>query len=340
MPPQRRTPRSRSASASAASAVDASNRSGGPSKRASSIVSRRRLGRAAGGGKAAQLAAVGDDRWQGTTIGNGLRPSDWPTSRAVASGPTRGRGGIAETRPGAIARAAAYTRRSKGSSRRMSSGSRRDRLRSPRSKQRSRRWRRRCLGRARLDRLRKPLAIRAAVAPPSSRAATPRTRRPRSRRARNRRSRWRSEGKGSRIAGIVPWCGTTAGRFGRVDPSRIGAAGDSPTAASALGEGGRETIGTCSPTRFSVAAGSVAASSLGPHARVLLCHVTGQRHWDLPKGGIHAGETPAEAALRETMEETGLIFAPAALVDLGRPPTPARRTCISFAAPSDRVDPR
>jgi len=48
---------------------------------------------------------------------------------------------------------------------------------------------------------------------------------------------------------------------------------------------------------------------LAPTRELLLCHVTGQRHWDLPKGGIHDGETPAEAAVRETMEETGLIFA-------------------------------
>jgi ADP-ribose pyrophosphatase YjhB (NUDIX family) len=68
---------------------------------------------------------------------------------------------------------------------------------------------------------------------------------------------------------------------------------------------------------------------LAPTRELLLCHVTGQRHWDLPKGGIHDGETPAEAALRETMEETGLVFAPESLVDLGRFAYTARRTCIS-----------
>ena len=28
---------------------------------------------------------------------------------------------------------------------------------------------------------------------------------------------------------------------------------------------------------------------------LLLCHVTGQRQWDLPKGGIQVGETECEA---------------------------------------------
>ncbi len=57
---------------------------------------------------------------------------------------------------------------------------------------------------------------------------------------------------------------------------------------------------------------------LHPGREVLLCHVTGQRHWDLPKGGIDRGETPREAALRETREETGLVLAAEALADLGR----------------------
>jgi 8-oxo-dGTP pyrophosphatase MutT (NUDIX family) len=78
---------------------------------------------------------------------------------------------------------------------------------------------------------------------------------------------------------------------------------------------------------------------LAPTRELLLCHVTGQRHWDLPKGGIHEGETPAEAAVRETMEETGLVFAPEALVDLGRLPYTGKKDLHLFAAPSERVDP-
>jgi len=38
----------------------------------------------------------------------------------------------------------------------------------------------------------------------------------------------------------------------------------------------------------------------------LLAHATRTPRWDLPKGKIEAGETPLEAALRETLEEIGL----------------------------------
>jgi len=79
---------------------------------------------------------------------------------------------------------------------------------------------------------------------------------------------------------------------------------------------------------------------LAPTRELLLCHVTGQRHWDLPKGGIHDGESPCQAALRETVEETGLSFAAEALVDLGRLPYTAKKDLHLFAALSERIDPR
>lgn len=41
---------------------------------------------------------------------------------------------------------------------------------------------------------------------------------------------------------------------------------------------------------------------------VLLCHVTGTNHWDIPKGMQDAGESAFEAAKRELWEETGLEF--------------------------------
>jgi len=72
---------------------------------------------------------------------------------------------------------------------------------------------------------------------------------------------------------------------------------------------------------------------------LLLCHVTGQRHWDLPKGGIQAGETPIDAALRETHEETGLRLGADALLDIGRHGYTSRKDLHLFAAPSERVDP-
>lgn len=57
---------------------------------------------------------------------------------------------------------------------------------------------------------------------------------------------------------------------------------------------------------------------LDPDGRVLLAHATGTNHWDIPKGQGEAGETYAQAALREMVEETGLALNEARLVDLGR----------------------
>ncbi len=78
---------------------------------------------------------------------------------------------------------------------------------------------------------------------------------------------------------------------------------------------------------------------VSPLRELLLCHVTGQRHWDLPKGGIDEGETPRQAALRETVEETGLVFAPELLLDLGRVEYLAKKDLHLFAVVSERVDP-
>ncbi len=79
---------------------------------------------------------------------------------------------------------------------------------------------------------------------------------------------------------------------------------------------------------------------LNETGELLLCHVTGQRHWDLPKGGINAGESPCEAALRETSEETGLQLAAAALSDLGRHAYTAKKDLHLFACLSGRFDTR
>ena len=71
---------------------------------------------------------------------------------------------------------------------------------------------------------------------------------------------------------------------------------------------------------------------------LLLCHVTGQRHWDLPKGGIHANESPLQAAVRETREETGLDLPADAALDLGRHAYTARKDLHLFAFLSERFD--
>jgi putative (di)nucleoside polyphosphate hydrolase len=71
---------------------------------------------------------------------------------------------------------------------------------------------------------------------------------------------------------------------------------------------------------------------------VLLCHVTGQNHWDLPKGGIDVGETPLEAALRETREECGLRLTPEELADLGRFEYTTKKNLHLFGVHMPRFD--
>jgi len=51
--------------------------------------------------------------------------------------------------------------------------------------------------------------------------------------------------------------------------------------------------------------------------KILLCHVTGSKHWDLPKGKLDPNETELNAAVRELYEETSLRVDPAELNHLG-----------------------
>jgi 8-oxo-dGTP pyrophosphatase MutT (NUDIX family) len=51
---------------------------------------------------------------------------------------------------------------------------------------------------------------------------------------------------------------------------------------------------------------------------ILLCHATETTHWDVPKGQADPGEEPRAAALRELMEETGIVLDAKRLKDLGR----------------------
>jgi 8-oxo-dGTP pyrophosphatase MutT (NUDIX family) len=78
---------------------------------------------------------------------------------------------------------------------------------------------------------------------------------------------------------------------------------------------------------------------LNAQAELLLCHVTGQDHWDLPKGGIHDGESPLAAALRETEEETGLQLHAHSLLDLGCLAYRLRKDLHLFAVLMPRFDP-
>jgi len=69
--------------------------------------------------------------------------------------------------------------------------------------------------------------------------------------------------------------------------------------------------------RHATSCGTLIVSRSG---HLLLCHVTGTDHWDIPKGMQEPGETTLEAAIREIAEETGLQFDPALFVELGRFP--------------------
>ena len=52
-------------------------------------------------------------------------------------------------------------------------------------------------------------------------------------------------------------------------------------------------------------------------SEILLCHVTGYEHFDIPKGCMNPSETPLEAARRELEEETGLVLNHLVFTDLG-----------------------
>ena len=80
---------------------------------------------------------------------------------------------------------------------------------------------------------------------------------------------------------------------------------------------------------------------LSEHDEIFLAHATGSDYWDLPKGGADPGESPLDAAVRETREETGVRVPPRSLLDLGEfDYLPGRKRLHLFAlkVPRDAVD--
>ena len=70
--------------------------------------------------------------------------------------------------------------------------------------------------------------------------------------------------------------------------------------------------------RLSVTSGvSCGTLVLNGAGELLLCHVTNTARWDIPKGMRDAGETALQAAMRELMEEAGLVFAPERFEEIG-----------------------
>ena len=77
---------------------------------------------------------------------------------------------------------------------------------------------------------------------------------------------------------------------------------------------------------------------LDADAELLLCHATGGRHWDIPKGMADPGETSVQTALREAREECGLELDPLDLRDLGRFTYRPDKDLWLHAALIERVD--
>jgi 8-oxo-dGTP pyrophosphatase MutT (NUDIX family) len=78
---------------------------------------------------------------------------------------------------------------------------------------------------------------------------------------------------------------------------------------------------------------------LDASAELLLCHATGTRHWDIPKGLAEAGETSAAAACREAREECGLALEPAALQPVGHFRYRPDKDLALHAVLIERIDP-
>lgn len=71
---------------------------------------------------------------------------------------------------------------------------------------------------------------------------------------------------------------------------------------------------------------------MNEHDELFLAHTTASSHWDIPKGTADEGETPLQAALRETAEESGLVIQAGHVLDLGSFTYRSDKTLHLFAA--------
>ena len=76
-------------------------------------------------------------------------------------------------------------------------------------------------------------------------------------------------------------------------------------------------------------------------SQLLVCHVTGAKHWDLPKGKVDPGENELQAAVRELQEETSMIVEPGKLEPLGQFPYKKTKDLILWLYRVEKMpDPR
>ncbi|HEX4233398.1 MAG TPA: NUDIX domain-containing protein [Caldimonas sp.] len=75
-----------------------------------------------------------------------------------------------------------------------------------------------------------------------------------------------------------------------------------------------------------------------PSAELLLCHATGTRFWDIPKGAAGDGEGSVAAAVREAREECGLVLDPRALQSVGHFAYRPGKDLALYAVLSERID--
>lgn len=72
---------------------------------------------------------------------------------------------------------------------------------------------------------------------------------------------------------------------------------------------------------------------------ILLGHVTGYNHWDVPKGGVDPGENFYETAVRELKEETGVELKIEDIEPLGRFKYRTGKDVVLFLYLSDQLPP-
>ena len=76
----------------------------------------------------------------------------------------------------------------------------------------------------------------------------------------------------------------------------------------------QNAINKAEPVALATSCGTLILNTRG---ELLLCHVTGTNHWDIPKGMLEPGESTLQAAQRELMEETGLVLDDAFFEEIG-----------------------